>query len=101
MVLESNAMFEIVFEDSILATERLDESPIGSGTAVAPMLMFDVAHPMERPGGVFGRWQPFTALRMRHCVVVYSVVYVLVKVEEPDVTVVTPVLVVTVVCVVV
>ena len=55
MVFESNAMFEIVFEDSILATERLDESPIGSGTAVAPMLMFDVAHPMERPGGVFGR----------------------------------------------
>jgi len=55
IVFPSNAMFEIAFEDSMLATERLDESPIGSGTAVAPMLMFDVAHPMERPGGVFGR----------------------------------------------
>jgi len=55
MVLESNAMFEIVFEDSMLATERLDESPIGSGTAVAPMLMFEVAHPIESPDGVFGR----------------------------------------------
>ena len=63
--------------------------------------MFDVAHAIGRPGGVLGRWQPFTALRIRHCVVVYSVVYMLVKVEEPDVTVVTPVLVVTVVCVVV
>ena len=33
IVFESNAMLEMVFEDSMLATERLDEIAIDSGTA--------------------------------------------------------------------
>ncbi len=85
---ESNAMFEIVFEDWILATESPGDIAIGSGTALVPMLMFEDAHAKGRPGGVLGRWQPFTAFRMRHCEVAKTVVpvtvFVVVIVDVPD-----------------